>query len=150
MYYSMVRAEEWGSRLPSTDLSTPHLPSHHRFSPPCRVIVRKTPTELQRHLGSCCHTHPCTIVFYNLNFAARPKLGGRRHFEREQQLQGRNYQQKMLRHFYIWRQSNSCDLQGSPCPAKVVRNFLGNLPWESLENRATKSLSFLFNFPHSL
>lgn len=72
MCCSMVRAEERGSRLPSTD-----LPSHHSISLPRRVIVRKTHTELQQHLGSCCRTHPCTIVFYNLDFAAGPKLGGK-------------------------------------------------------------------------
>lgn len=72
MCCSMVRAEEQGSRLPSTD-----LPSHHSISLPHRVIVRKTHTELQQHLGSCCRTHPCTIVFYNLDFAAGPKLGGK-------------------------------------------------------------------------
>ena len=43
MCCSVGRAEERGSRLPSTDPPTPRLPSYHSISLPCRVVMRKTP-----------------------------------------------------------------------------------------------------------
>lgn len=117
-YCSMARAEEQGSLLPSTDPHTPCLPSYHSSSLPHKVVMRTTPlsgsqkkpctstgdlAQLQASpdpkltpsfsstLGSCCHTHPCTNIFYHSDFAAGSKLGGRKHLEQAKLLgEGKN------------------------------------------------------------
>lgn len=129
MCCSIARAEEWGSKLPSADPPAPHLPSYHSVSLPRRAVVRTTPLSSSQkkpcaNTGdlaqlratpdpkptltfSSIQTLDSCSIFYDSDFAAGSKLGGRRHFEQAQLLGEGRKQQKMLGHLYIWRETSS-------------------------------------------